>query len=145
MDFLPKELEDIIIDYKIQLEHSEKYNKVISSINNGINYEVNKPKNTNLVMSHYNFNNNIFIKETFEYDTFINTTLFTGYIANIKHELINEGDEELYEYDNGSWENKLQSFYRAKNIPGFGRRCGGGETREIEYGRETLYETDDEE
>ena len=32
MNFLPKELEDIIVDYKIQLEHKEKYSKCMKEI-----------------------------------------------------------------------------------------------------------------
>ena len=34
MNFLPKELEDIIIEYKNQLEHTEKYKLTLNTINN---------------------------------------------------------------------------------------------------------------
>ena len=39
MNFLPKELEDIIVDYKIQMEHKEKYSKCMKEINN-IEYDI---------------------------------------------------------------------------------------------------------
>ncbi len=34
MDFLPKELEDIVLDYKYQLEHQEKMKSTLFSIAN---------------------------------------------------------------------------------------------------------------
>ena len=34
MDFLPKEIEDIILDYKYQLEHIEKMKKTLFTISN---------------------------------------------------------------------------------------------------------------
>jgi len=38
MNFLPKEIEDIIVDYKNQLEYTEKYDKVIGELNNTLKH-----------------------------------------------------------------------------------------------------------
>ena len=43
MDFLPKEIEKLIIDYKEQLENTEKYDNVIRDLNNNLKIEYYVP------------------------------------------------------------------------------------------------------
>ena len=43
MNFLPKEVEDIIINYKIQMEHKEKYSKCMNDIKK-IKYIIHEPE-----------------------------------------------------------------------------------------------------
>ena len=51
MDFLPKDLEDIIYDYKVQLEIIENYNKVMREFKTSFIFENNKLGNTRIVRS----------------------------------------------------------------------------------------------
>jgi len=58
MDILPKELSNIIIDYKNGMEHQEKFKKSLSIIKNiKIDRQINN-ENDSMIMS---YNNNIFI------------------------------------------------------------------------------------
>ena len=52
MELLPKELEDIIMDYKYQLEHHEKKMKICKDIND-INYCIYENKNTQIPIHRY--------------------------------------------------------------------------------------------
>ena len=45
MNFLPKELENIIVDYKCQLEHKQKFNSSLNKIKQ-ITYKIDQEENT---------------------------------------------------------------------------------------------------
>ena len=64
MNFLPKELENIIVDYKYQLEHKEKFNSSLNNIKQ-ITYKIDPEDNTSerfinerRVIMHNNDDNN---------------------------------------------------------------------------------------
>lgn len=56
---IPEDIEEIIIDYKYQIEHLEKFKKCINQINN-INYTINRNENGYNIRSYSSRRDNTF-------------------------------------------------------------------------------------